>query len=163
MAKGIERLRNIEESIAMTDRQRLMVMQTTELAVTTIFRENWEEISQTNAVTEMIVRRMFNHYFAQKELKRQIELSIIPSASGIFQQAVGTYLRAFLDNHDHFDVYLDKLYEGRVRPDVAVELNGQRLVAVEVKTDLGWQRDYIQSDKKWSARRKVWVTIYLTQ
>ena len=67
-------------------------------------------------------------------------------------------MRAFLDNHDHFEVYLDKLYKERVRPDVAVELNGHRLVAVEVKTDLGWQRDYIASGK-WSKRRKACINI----
>jgi hypothetical protein len=152
----IQRLRDIEEAIAMTDRQRLLVMGTTGLAVETVLRQSWGEIKEALAITEMITRRMFNHCKAQKELKKQIGLSIVPSMSGIFQQAVGTYLRAYLETVGQFQVHLDKQYDGHLRPDIAVERNSQRLAAIEVKTDLGWNRDYIATPAEpdsWANRK----------
>lgn len=152
----VQRLRDVEEAIAMPDRQRLLVMQTTGLAVTTILRESWSEIKDANAVTEAIARRMFFYCKAQKELKKQVGLSIVPSMSGVFQQAVGTYLRAYLETVGPFEVYLDKLYDGHLRPDIAIERDGQRQSIIEVKTDLGWNRDYIDApdeDDSWAKRR----------
>lgn len=153
MRDSIQKLRDVEEAIAISDRQRLLAMRTTELAVATVMRESWDELKATHAVSEMVARRMFNQYRAQKELKRLIGLSISPSASGFFQQAVGTYLRAYLESVGEYGVYLDRLYNGRLRPDVAVERGKERLAVIEVKTDLGWNREYVSSGG-WDRRKR---------
>ena len=75
MSDKVKRLRDIEESMAMPDRQRLMIMRTTDLAVATVLREGWADVKEAHGVTEMIARRVFYHYKAQKELKKQIGLS----------------------------------------------------------------------------------------
>lgn len=149
----LQTLEAIERSIALTDRQRLLVLQTTDLAVATVLREHWSEIRESHAVTLMIARRMFNYYSSQKELKNEISLSTIQSASGVFQQVVGTYLRAYLRAIDpSFTVELDKPY-GKVHPDIAVEKLGRPWSAIEVKTDLGWRRSYISSGE-WKKRQQ---------
>lgn len=149
----VQMLEAIEKSIALTDRQRLLVLQTTDLAVATVLREHWPEVRNSHAVTAMIARRMFNHYSSQRELKNQIALSRMQSASGVFQQVVGTYLRAYLRAvAPAFAVALDKAY-GKVQPDIAVERNGRPWSAIEVKTDLGWNRSYISSGE-WKRRRQ---------
>ena len=115
-------------------------------------REDGEQIGRVRAVTEMVARRMFYHYKAQKALKAQIALSAISPASGVFQQVVGTYLRAYLKTVGEYDVYLDRLYDGQLRPDISIERRGKRLAAIEVKTDLGWHREYISSGG-WRSRK----------
>jgi hypothetical protein len=156
LSKPLETLRAIEESIALTDSQRLLILQTTDLAVATVVRENWPELRVSYALTAMIARRMFNHYKAQKKLKSEISLATIPSASGLFQQAVGTYLRAYLRAVDQsFNVHLDKGY-GKLHPDVAIEAGGTPRSAIEVKTDLGWDRTYV-SEGGWQKRREALI------
>jgi capsid protein len=150
---ALQLLEAIEGSIALTDRQRLLVLQTTDLAVTTVLREQWPEIRKSCDVTVMIARRMFNHYSFQKQLKKDISLSTISSASGVFHQVVGTYLRAYLRSRDDsFRVALEKSY-GTVRPDISIEKNGKPWAALEVKTDLGWNRPYLSSGE-WTKRRQ---------
>jgi hypothetical protein len=149
--ESFSKLRNIEDSIALTDRQRLLVIKTTELAVATVLRESWEDLKQDRAVTEMIARRMFNHYQSQQLLKSHIGLETMTPASAILQQAVGTYLRAYLAGMGEFEVRLEHRYQPGLQPDIAVEHDARRIAAVEVKTDLGWKREYI-SGGAWAAR-----------
>ena len=145
MNEPLHKLRDIEESIALTDRQRLLVLRTTELAVATVLRESWEELKQGRAVTEMIARRMFNHYRSQQQLKSQIGLQTMTSASAIFQQSVGTYLRSYLEGIGDFEVRLEHRYAQGLQPDIAVECRGSAIAAVEVKTDLGWNRIHLRA------------------
>lgn len=153
LSDAVQMLQAIEKSIALTDRQRLLVLQTTDLALATVVRENWPEIRASHAVTSMIARRMFNHYSVQKQLKNEISLSTIQSASGVLQQVVGTCLRAYLRAVDtSFAVRLDKGY-GNVHPDVSVEKDGHPWSAIEVKTDLGWNRTYVSSGE-WENRQQ---------
>ena len=154
----IKKLREVEASIARTDHKRLQILRTTETKVESVLQENWDEIAKAHGISEMVARRMFYHSRFQKELKEQIGLSIIPSASGIFQQVVGAYLRAFLKSEGPFQVSLDRLYEKRFRPDIAVERNGQRWAVIEVKTDLGWHRDYAKSGNCIYGRNTHWDT-----
>lgn len=155
---ALEMLEQIESSIALTDRQRLLVLQTTDLAVATVLREQWPEIAKSHGVTSMIARRMFNHYRSQKQLKKEIALTTISSASGVFQQVLGTYLRAFLRGFgDSFKVALEKSY-GKVKPDISIEKDGQPWSAIEVKTDLGWDRLYVSSGE-WSRRRQSLIDV----
>jgi hypothetical protein len=152
--KTTELLEAIEESIALTDRQRLLVLRTTDLAVMQVIRDSWPELKSSSVITRMVARRMFNHYKTQIDLKKQISLSRIESASGVLQRVVGSYLAAYLSNvSPRYAVWLDKRYSGDIHPDIAVERDAQPFSAIEMKTDLGWQRDYISSGA-WDARRK---------
>ena len=153
---GIERLRLLEDAIAKPDRRRLASMRSSKLIARNILKNRWPELKEGFAVTEAITRRMFNHYKTQKDLKEEIGLSVAPSASGVFHQAVGMYLKAYLETIGHYPIFLDKRYNyGRkyLRPDIAIERDGKPAVAIEVKTDLGWKRDYIESGD-WTRRQK---------
>ena len=154
---SVERLKVLEEAIAQPDRRRLAVMRKSRLTAKNVLKNRWPEVKEGCAVTEAIALRLFYHYKTQKDVKEEIGLSVADSASGVFHQAVGMYLKAYLETLGHFPVYLDKRYkyEGRkyVRPDIAVERDGQPTVAIEVKTDLGWKRDYIESGA-WARRQE---------
>ena len=151
-----ERLLQIEGSIAMPDRQRVMILDTSYLALQTVLREHWMDLRQRYAISEMIARRMFYYYQTQKQLKKVLQVSIAAAASDVLEQVIGMYISAYLTSIGSFEVKINSLFSytgGQVRPDIAVLHNGVRLATVEVKTDLGWQRDYC-TKTGWKERRE---------
>ena len=143
-----EQLMQIERQIALADEQRLMAVQTTFLAIQTLLGLHWRQLRETWAVTEMIARRMFYHFKTQQDLKKLLEIRKAAARSDVLEQAVGTYLKAYLGSDRGVKVRLNWQFRGRhgsVRPDIAVVREEQRIAALEVKIDLGYNKGYIKN------------------
>lgn len=148
-----QRLLQIEDSIAIPDRQRLMILDTSYLALQTLIREHWKDLKQIYAISEMIARRMFYYYRTQKQLKKVFQISMAAASSDVLEQAIGMYLSAYLGQFEGFEVKMNSLFKhrgGQIRPDIAVLKDKTKLATVEIKIDLGWQRNYLKTD--WEKR-----------
>jgi hypothetical protein len=64
--------------------------------------------------------------------------------SEIFQDLVAFYIKLGLNSED-YEVVLEESM-GRLQPDILIKFKGKNLFIVEVKTNLGWKRDMIESD-----------------
>ena len=148
-----ERLMRIETNIASPDHKRVGILRTSSSQVQKVLEAHWPTLKQQLAVSEMIARRMFYHFKTQKDLKTALGISLAPVGAGVLEQAVGMYLAAYLRQFPGLEVTMNTLFGRRIRPDIAVLYNGDRLATVEVKIDLGWQRSYFRPEKKGVASR----------
>lgn len=151
-----ERLMRIEKRVAAPDQKRVGTLQTSYPQVQKVLKAHWPDLKQQLAISEMIARRMFYHFRAQKALKKALDISLAPAGASVLEQSVGMYLAAYLSQYTGFGVSMNKLFDRRIRPDIAVLYNGNPLATVEVKIDLGWQRNYFRPERRGVASR--WQT-----
>lgn len=161
-----EHLLQIEKQLRLADQHRVMSIETTFLALQAVLEQHRTLLLREHAITEMIGRRMFYHYHNQKLLKQLLDISIAAPGYDVFEQAVAIYLAAFLRPFGDFKVALNHQFfvKGgiRLRPDIAVTHAERKIAALEVKTDLGWNREYIKNGE-WAGRRKAFIEVGFPQ
>ena len=74
------------------------------------------------------------------------------SIADILHDLIGKYLRIKLS--DDYEVFLEYKEKGKQQPDIMIKKEGKNWAIIEVKTNLGWTRDFIkkESDKSFKTR-----------
>jgi len=102
--------------------------------------ENYKE----NEISKEIYLQLFKiHYFAGKHSK-YFDRGKNHSISDIFQDIIAFYLKTFLGNEYH--ISLEEKKED-IQPDILIKRNGINHFLIEIKTNIGWERESLKNGK----------------
>ncbi|MFA5112915.1 MAG: hypothetical protein WC529_01315 [Candidatus Margulisiibacteriota bacterium] len=107
---------------------------------------------KSKAFTIGILLRMYYFYKAQEEYCDNINRNLKPAGSNYFEDAVASYLKAYLGNK--YDVVIEEKMK-QYRPDIIIKKAGKPIYILEAKTQLGrtrltWGADFIKRKKELS-------------
>jgi len=104
-------------------------------------------------ISREIYRQLFKiHYFAHK-YSNKLNRSKNHSLADIFQDIIAYYLKIFLD--DEYEILLEKYAlnssqeekkKKAFRPDILIKKDDKPYFIIEIKTNLGWERNSIKND-----------------
>lgn len=107
------------------------------------FNKLLESLSDTHRrinskkVSWLIYYNIFRIRESQWKYKVDFKRKIDYSLSNIFQDIVAHYLKKTLSSN--FEVIIEEKI-GKVRPDILIRKNGKNWAAIEIKTNIGWNR-----------------------
>src|SRR3989344_5815181 len=110
------------------------------------FNQLLESLSNTRKkinpknVSWHIYYELFKIREAQWRFKIDFKRKIDYSLSDFFQDIVAHYLKRTLPTN--FEVVVEEKM-GRTRPDILIRKNGQNWAAIEIKTNIGWNRSLV--------------------
>lgn len=100
--------------------------------------ENEDFDLKKNDISEAIFKHIFQIKIAQWKKRIQFNRLKKISISDTFQDIIALYLKISLS--DNFEVFLEKK-SGKLQPDILIQYNGDNLFILEIKTNIGWDRD----------------------
>ena len=95
---------------------------------------NLESTEISQAIFVQIFRLKTALWKQSVEFRRMKRTSI----SDIFQDILALYIKIALD--ENFEVILEEK-KGKFQPDILIKYNGENLFILEVKTNIGWERN----------------------
>lgn len=96
-----------------------------------------EEKVNINGVNKEIFYQLFKIREAQSEYKDKAHRGVDYALADIFQDLVAHYLRTQLNKH--YEVLIEDKIK-KCRPDIVIKKNGKYHAAIEIKTNIGWDR-----------------------